>query len=541
MLVLSSGLCAFTQGPATRVLWLLPLAAAAAAASLRPQGRIGTLLRLLETAVCCLAIANTGQTGSPVYPYLIAPAFAAGLATRLEGGLIIPAAATVGLVVGRLLGSVGSLHGYAAESVEWVLLAAAAGILAAWARSISQPDEPSAYLAAYRLLSQLRAVTRRLPGGLDPVTLGKSLLGSLHDVSPHERAIVLVHTEGSRLVPLVHTGSGDRFWNVTLEDDSSFADAWASQQPQLSNRLASRAGTGSRAGTLLVLPLRVGVRSVGLVGLESSMVNAYSATTIRRMLSVSDDYALRLETALLFDEVRVLATVEERRRVAREIHDGIAQELASLGYLIDALIAEAVDPEADLRTSLTGVRRELTRLVNELRLSIFELHTEVDRYEGFGTALAEHVRNVGRDAGLTVHLSLDEQPGRLAAEVEAELLRIAQEALANARKHAGATNLWVDCVIAPPSARLVIEDDGSGISDQRSRGSFGLEIMRERASRLRAELSIGPRQPTGTRVEVTLGGATPSTASSLPPSHNGSSVPEEEACRRRSSSSTTMS
>ena len=213
---------------------------------------------------------------------------------------------------------------------------------------------------------------------------------------------------------------------------------------------------------------------------------------------------------MLFDEVRGVATAEERRRLAREIHDGIAQELSYLGYVVDGLTADAKEHDEGLTDELRSLRREITRIVSELRLSIFDLRSEVDIHGGLGAALSEYVRSVGQQTEMTVHLSLDEAATRLPAETEAELLRIAQEAITNARKHAAATNLWVTLVVDPPSALLRVEDDGRGLGTGRH-DSFGLSIMRERASRLRTNVEVAPREPRGTRVEVVLGGPTSST------------------------------
>ena len=120
-----------------------------------------------------------------------------------------------------------------------------------------------------------------------------------------------------------------------------------------------------------------------------------------------DEQSLRLDTALLFDDVRSLATEEERNRLAREIHDGVAQEIASLGYLVDDLAATTIDPEA--RSAALALRREVTRVVSELRLSIFDLRHGIDEEGGLAGALAEYVREVGAASDLRVHLVLDEQ------------------------------------------------------------------------------------------------------------------------------------
>ncbi|MGH8938187.1 MAG: sensor histidine kinase, partial [Actinomycetes bacterium] len=103
-----------------------------------------------------------------------------------------------------------------------------------------------------------------------------------------------------------------------------------------------------------------------------------------------------------------------------------------------------------------------------------------------------------------VHLVLDESPVRLPIDAETELLRITQEAVTNARKHANASNLWVTCQVAPPTALLRVEDDGAGLGLPRV-DSFGLEVMRERAGRIGADLSVRNREDGGTTVEVTLG------------------------------------
>ena len=216
---------------------------------------------------------------------------------------------------------------------------------------------------------------------------------------------------------------------------------------------------------------------------------------------MADEAALRLDTARIFDEVRDLATLEERRRLAREIHDGIAQEVAGLGFLLDDALASPLD--SPTRESLQRIRDELTRIVTELRLSIFDLRTEVGA--GIGEALSSHVRAVGAEAGLTVHLVLDEDPTRLPPGVAPEILRIAQEAVANARRHAQARTLWVTYRVTEGNAFLRVADDGRGIAEGRGRpDSFGLTIMRERAARIGASLTVKRRSPQGTVVELSL-------------------------------------
>src|SRR6202000_594037 len=104
---------------------------------------------------------------------------------------------------------------------------------------------------------------------------------------------------------------------------------------------------------------------------------------------------------------------------------------------------------------------------------------------------------VGAPEGLRVNLSLNDSSARLPSAIEAELLRIAQEAITNARKHAGASNLWVTCTVDPPYAEIEVSDDGKGFTADRPDGRYGLTIMRERAERIRGRLNITPRHPSG--------------------------------------------
>jgi len=114
-----------------------------------------------------------------------------------------------------------------------------------------------------------------------------------------------------------------------------------------------------------------------------------------------------------------------------------------------------------------------------------------------------YVHQVGRQSGMTVHLSLNETPNRLRVEVETEILRIAQEAITNARRHSRADHLWVTFSADPPQATLSITDDGDGLGEPRD-DSYGMQIMKERADRIGADLAVVSEPRRGTSVALTL-------------------------------------
>ena len=107
---------------------------------------------------------------------------------------------------------------------------------------------------------------------------------------------------------------------------------------------------------------------------------------------MADEFAVRLDTAVLFDEVRTLATSEERNRIAREMHDGVAQEIVGLGYIVDEI--ESISDHDQTRELASVLRSEITRLVSEIRFSIFDLRHRGLRRSTF--KLARRLRARGR-------------------------------------------------------------------------------------------------------------------------------------------------
>jgi signal transduction histidine kinase len=501
--------------------WIGLLAVATVPGILAPAHRvIGPLTRLAEVLVICLATASVvahaapaprplqdGAAAMAVLPYLLVPLVAAGLHRRRGETAALLAVAAGALAVLGILDHRLSDPSYLLVTVQWLLIGGVGtSLVATLQRTLLAPRQtPQPYAEATRLLTQLRSVARQLPGAtLDPGGLAEHLLDEVRRVARVHRAAVLSAGGGSRLVVIAQSGVDRIDWETGLDSDSAVADAWASQQPQTTNRSQARSHPGGDVSALVV-PLVAGVRTVGLLAVEADVAGAYPPPVAAKVVALAAPAALRLEAALLFDDVRALATTEERQRLAREIHDGVAQELVMVGYGIDNTMAVLPDEATDAFNELRTLRGEVTRVITELRLSLFELRSEVDRHGGLTAAIAEYARAVGASAGLRVHLSLDESTARLPTATEAELLRIAQEAITNARKHAGAQNLWVTCAVDPPFAQVEVSDDGHGISDQRPDGRYGLAIMAERAERIRGRLEIRPRQPNGTTVAVVLG------------------------------------
>jgi signal transduction histidine kinase len=481
------------------VLLLTVLAASASVA-----GRITWVryqwLGIVEGLAAGIVIGVTMPDGALLLPYLMVPALLGGIDGGRRATVLVVGSEAFGLLAALVLSESNAVALAAIElSAPWIVASLGVGFLAEWIlllRGHTALVDEQSYLSARRLLTQLRSVTRRLSSGLDPVSIGNQALADVEAAVISARSALFLRTVSGTWTPLVFRGIDAR---ADLEPggevfDVCVRDVRPVEAPQPSGRADCR--------FRFAFPVHVGDNLIGVVLADGPAPLVAELGTLHHVMT---EHALRLDAALVFDEVRSLATVEERQRIAREIHDGVAQELASLGYLVDEL-ADAATTEAQGRR-LSNLRGEITRVVNELRLSIFDLRSEINADGGLGSALSTYVRTVGARSGLTVHLTLDEAPRRLRGDVESELLRIAQEAVTNARKHSNGENLWVDCRIQPPAAHISIRDDGGGLGAAR-RDSYGIKIMRERAERIGAQLDIREEPAAtggiGTKVTVTL-------------------------------------
>lgn len=477
---------------------VLELALVAALASVPlPAGPVRRYRPLAEALGAAFVIGSAGGALASLLPYLVVAPLAAGLLAGLLPALIAAALQLVAIVA--LRAGAGQLESMdLRDVVTWAGLGFATAGVGAWTRRVTarEREATATYVTAHSLLTRLRDVARALPTGLDEVALAQQVLGDIAAEVEFDRAALYGSAGGGVLMPLAYSGADHIEWDPDI-DDGLWGKAWDTGKPVQQSGTFTDPETGHSA----VLALSLGDRRVGLVGFERAG-GPWTRREVARAQELVDAAALRIDTGQLFSEVRALATVEERRRLAREIHDGVAQEVAALGFVVDDLTARSEDPE--VREEMRRLRDELTRIVSELRLSIFDLRSDVQPSAGLGAALTSYVRSVGTGSSLTVHLVLDESPYRLPIEAETELLRVAQEAITNARKHARARNLWVTCRVDPPRAFLRVADDGRGLGTARS-DSFGMEIMRERSARMGASLTVRQRVGGGTVVEVTLG------------------------------------
>lgn len=290
-------------------------------------------------------------------------------------------------------------------------------------------------------------------------------------------------------------------------------------------RLADIASHPRSAGFPPHHPPMRSLLAVPIPGKEGYRGNLYVADkTTGPEFSEEDEQSLRrfattaaiaIDDARLHERLRDLAVAEERVRIAREMHDGLAQVLAYVNakaQAVKAFLAKGDAAEAGVQLDQLAVAAR--EVLADVREGILALRTRTGPERGLGEAVEEFARRWADQSGIEAEVGFD-QDLRLSPTMELQLLRIVQEALSNVRKHAGARLARV--ALRRLDDRLVVEvaDDGSGFDPEASRpGSaprFGLAIMRERAASIGGTIGIHstPGQGSRVRVDVPLGSSSP--------------------------------
>ena len=230
---------------------------------------------------------------------------------------------------------------------------------------------------------------------------------------------------------------------------------------------------------------------------------------IGRLVLLDDITEIKRAEEQLLERERALAAVQERERMARELHDSIGQVLGYVSMQADATHKLLVDGRAAEAGGQLARLAEVAREAHaDVRACIQALRDDPSEPQPFPAALRREVdafaRNYGVPIELTIHSALDAvAPGQ---EAQAQLLRVVLEALTNARRHAAARQVRIALDAQDSRARIVIEDDGRGFDlaavSADGDGRYGLRFMRERVEQLHGELEILSAPGHGTRIVV---------------------------------------
>jgi two-component system sensor histidine kinase DegS len=198
----------------------------------------------------------------------------------------------------------------------------------------------------------------------------------------------------------------------------------------------------------------------------------------------------------------------ERARIGREIHDGPAQALANAIFLVDDIERQVQAEPADAIDGLRKLRSLLRREIANIRDFISELRPPMVDAAGLDVALRDAVESLRTTASLLITADLRAPSDQLDDRQRTVVLRVAQEALQNVRKHAGASTVSVVSEVADDGWTLEIRDDGRGFDlgtvAARGRRNFGMQVMHERAELIGARFDVRSRPDGGTVVRLAI-------------------------------------
>jgi two-component system nitrate/nitrite sensor histidine kinase NarX len=203
--------------------------------------------------------------------------------------------------------------------------------------------------------------------------------------------------------------------------------------------------------------------------------------------------------------IRRQAILNERSRLSREIHDGVAQSLGIVHLKVELLRRTIASCEMSRALSqVTEVKGLIEEAQREVKVAIDELRTSAEGKQGFVPTLARYATEFTQTCGIRCELRVADGQVTLPLPDEVELLRIAREALSNVRKHSAASTVEVTFESKKDCVEMIIRDNGTGFDARAGFQGHGLAVMEERALSLGGELAITTSPGQGTEVKVRL-------------------------------------
>lgn len=260
--------------------------------------------------------------------------------------------------------------------------------------------------------------------------------------------------------------------------------------------------------TILSVPMKTRQRTVGVLSIYNKQGEGatFSDRDAELATLFANQAAVAIENARLYEQTREYAVVEERNRLARELHDSVTQTLFSVTLLCQAALSLWERDPARARERLERASELGQGALAEMRALIFELRPMALQEEGLISALRKHLAAVKNREGLDVRLQVSGAERRLPGRIEEAAFRIAQESLNNVVKHARAQRASVELWFDDDLLRVVTADDGVGFNPAaRARArTMGMVSMRERAEQVGGHLQVDSAPGSGARVTAEL-------------------------------------
>jgi nitrate/nitrite-specific signal transduction histidine kinase len=257
----------------------------------------------------------------------------------------------------------------------------------------------------------------------------------------------------------------------------------------------------------LVIPLRMGEQLIGTMDIHHRSLNGFSTEDLKVLQGLGDQIAIAINNAQLYEKIQALAVVEERNRMARELHDSISQLLYSQALYADAgsKYLRTGQP-AQAAEYMDQLQESAHQALKEMRLMIYELRPSILESEGLWGAIQHRLETVERRSGVEV-LFEGEPSLKIPAGLEKELYLIAQEALNNVLKHSRASTVKVSLSTQNGNIVFSIIDNGTGFDPAIVRSGLGLENIRQHAEHAGGVVTIDSRPGEGASLVIRIPGS----------------------------------
>jgi signal transduction histidine kinase len=468
-------------------------------------GRPSIVAEGADVAVAIALVAATGGLSTTYWPVAVVACIGIGLMRGPNVGLLCGFA----IVAGSLPSLVQNLNDGTFDTrsaVSWFVLFPLLGTTGGFASRVWRvpADEGlSVLVEANRVLSSLYRLARTLPGGLEIGSVADAAMQEIRDAMRSSAGLMMVAEAGEFAV----VGSyGLRApGEVMVRDRSRGLGAAINQGRPIIKREELTEATAQALGDhecwLAAVMRRNGIPT-GL--LMAACPNHAQHDTNRLLLQrLADEASVAVENARLFSRVREISIDEERRRLARELHDGVAQALTHLRLELDFMARHGSSFPDQARKELARLERVVQRASGDVRSMILGLRSSVSA-EGLLGALRSYLSDLRGLGGPDIIFEARGEV-RLRPDIESEIFRIAQEGVSNALRHSGARNVRVSLTGGNTQVRLVVQDDGVGMTGRTSResgGGVGMGAMRERAELIGATLEVSQSDGGGTTLTL---------------------------------------
>lgn len=362
-------------------------------------------------------------------------------------------------------------------------------------------------------LETLNEVSREISSRLDIQQVLNSVTDKARTLLGGEVASLCLVDESQHWLKL-QTLSGPKHAVVgnTMRANNEFASA------VLTGEDAMICGVGSCQGgcrmlsdeyrtSHLAAPLRIGNRVIGALCVGSPAQNQFATESADMLTKLANVAVIALENARLFAQAERVATLEERRRVAAEMHDGLGQTLSYLGLMTDQVVEFLSDGQDDAALErLHKTRETIGKATSDVRRAINKLMDDSPASKDLCTRLRETLEEIASGHNLESVWRSDADPATECSPQTAEqVYHITREALTNAAQHANAKKVSVQVGRNNENYFVTIEDDGKGFdtSQPAPGGHFGLQIMQARAKHIGGEISLQSTPGSGTHVTLT--------------------------------------